>query len=173
MFFAHSAESVWSGPPLPPEPVDDSLESTLMMAPEEAAALAEAARSELNSANQPSEDDEHSAPSQYPPVATHSIESRPSESADVSVDDIPAPSILTSSSRTADNIVPTSTSEYLFPDNKETKSGQPVDQVGSGSAENSRESRKAEFTPAGEVPMDSAETPSKAERGSGKSRFNN
>ncbi len=91
-----------------PAPVDDSMESTIMITPEEAQALAkQASPSAQVSASEPAEPESSSKVSQEGPSDLTAAES------EGILDDVPAPAILSDFSRTEGNIPPSSTSEYL------------------------------------------------------------
>lgn len=91
-----------------PAPVDDSMESTIMITPEEAQALAkQASPSAQVSASEPAEPESSSKVSQEAPSDLTDAES------EGILDDVPAPAILSDFSRTEGNIPPSSTSEYL------------------------------------------------------------
>lgn len=104
-------------------PDDDSLESTIMITPEEAAKMAKAASVRTAVSN----DDAVEEPSEEQPLAVADAESN-------SIDDVPPPAILSEFSRTESNLPSSSTSEYsaeeieksVAPDQYDTEPEEPA-----------------------------------------------
>ncbi len=95
------------------EPVDDSMESTIMISPEEADALA---KQSLASAESETPETGLPVPENGPQVENLPVESIQEDKIDIesvpAIDDIPPPAILSDFGRTEGNMQPSSTSEY-------------------------------------------------------------
>ncbi len=102
--------------------LDDSMASTIMIQPAEIDALAKEPETPIDASANESDLSAATASSPTPPIENpEEVKSSKADSDEVSIDDIPAPMILGDATKTVDNLVANSTSEYSLIDDEADK----------------------------------------------------